>query len=391
MYKVLDLFAGCGGISQGFEKAGFNIIAANEINKTACETYSFNHKKTKLIKGDVTDNEIKNEIISFSKKNKCDIIVGGPPCQAYSVAGLRKPNDPRGKLFEDYLEIVNKVKPKLFIIENVKGLLSIETEKDNLDEDQLKKIKKLEDLEDLKIKLLKLRKQARNSDNFEFNTIDEKNLYETKEEIKSLKIEIKELREKLIDKIKRRFEKIGYITDFKVLNSADYGVPQTRERVILIGVKKSLNKKIIFPIETHSKNQKNNLKKWITVKEAISDLEKKKEDIKFNHIFMKHKSEFIEKIKKTPQGKSVLNNYNNAFFRNPENEPSRTVKENHGAVLVHYKKNRTMTPRELARLQSFSDEFIFCGSKKEILVQIGNAIPPKLGEALAKNCIKILN
>lgn len=390
MYKVLDLFAGCGGISQGFEKMGFDIIAANELNETGCKTYSLNHKKTKLFQGDITCENIKKEIIQFSIKKKCDIIVGGPPCQAYSIAGLRKPNDPRGKLFEDYIEIVNKVQPKLFIMENVKGLLSIETEKDNLDKYQLKKIKKLEDLEDLKIKLLKLRKQARNSGNFEFNKIDEVNLDNTKEEIKSLKTEIKELREKLIEKIKRRFENIGYITDFKVLNSADYGVPQTRERVILIGIKKSLKKKIIFPIETHSRNQKDNLKKWITVKEAIFDLENRGEDIEFNHIFMKHKPEFIEKIKKTPQGKSVLNNYNNAFFRNPENEPSRTVKENHGAVLIHYKQDRTMTPRELARLQSFSDDFKFIGSKKEILIQIGNAIPPKLGEALAKNCINIL-
>ena len=109
------------------------------------------------------------------------------------------------------------------------------------------------------------------------------------------------------------------------------------------------------------------------------------EDPSINHVFTSHGKEFLEKIKKTPIGKNVFGNYSDAFFRCPPNEPSRTVKENHGGVFIHYSQNRVMTPRELARLQSFPDDYIFKGSKSSILKQIGNAVPVKLAEAIANS------
>jgi len=124
-YKVLDLFAGCGGLSKGFELAGFNVVAGNDILDHAGETYKRNHPNTKFFLGDITDEEMKKQIISYMKENGCDVIVGGPPCQAYSLAGLRDPNDPRGKLFEEYVEIVKKLQPKIFVMENVKGILNM--------------------------------------------------------------------------------------------------------------------------------------------------------------------------------------------------------------------------------------------------------------------------
>ena len=125
MLKVIDLFSGCGGFSKGFEDAGFEIVAANDIFKEAAETYKHNHPSTKFIFGDITKQEIKDEIISTAKELGCDGIIGGPPCQAYSTSGNRDPNDPRGKLFEEYIEIVNKVKPSFFVMENVRGILSM--------------------------------------------------------------------------------------------------------------------------------------------------------------------------------------------------------------------------------------------------------------------------
>lgn len=389
-YKVLDLFAGCGGLSKGFEQAGFDIVAGNDILEHAGKTYQRNHQNSKFFLGDITDPKMKKQIIDYMKEKGCDVIIGGPPCQAYSMAGLRDPNDPRGRLFEEYVEIVKELQPKIFVMENVKGILTMKHESDDLQEKNKKEIQELRDAEKERAELLLLRKQSKNnSEKFKFTNLEEKRLEDLKERVRELKSKMESHQEKVTDKIIKRFKKLGYDVEFKLLNSANYGVPQKRERVIFIGRKD--NKKITHPEPTHSENGENGLKKWKTIKEAIGDLENKEEDIKFNHILTYHNAEFLEKIKNTPIGKSVFGNYSDAFFKAYPNEPSRTVKENHGGVFVHYKNNRVMTPRELARLQSFPDDFIFEGSKSQQLVQIGNAVPVGLAKAVAEHIKKLLD
>lgn len=390
MYKVLDLFAGCGGLSKGFELVGFNIVAGNDILDHAGETYKRNHPNTKFFLGDITNEEMKKQIISYMKEKGCDVIIGGPPCQAYSMAGLRDPNDPRGRLFEEYVEIVKELQPKIFVMENVKGILTIKHDRDNLTDEEKKELEELRDAEKERADLLLLRKQHKNNpEKYKYTEADEKRLEEIKDEVKRLKNHLGDFQEKVTDKIIKRFNDLGYDVKFKLLNSANYGVPQKRERVIFIGKKK--NGKITHPEPTHSENGENGLKKWVSVKEAIGDLEDKKEDINFNHIMTSHSEEFTEKINNTPIGKSVFGNYSDAFFKAYPDQPSRTVKENHGGVFVHYKHNRVMTPRELARLQSFPDDFIFEGSKNKQLVQIGNAVPVGLAKAIAEHIKKLIN
>lgn len=389
-YNVLDLFAGCGGLSKGFELAGFNIVAGNDILEHAGKTYQRNHPNTKFFLGDITNQKIKKQIIEFMKEKGCDVIIGGPPCQAYSMAGLRDPNDPRGRLFEEYVEIVKELQPKIFVMENVKGILTMKHERDNLSEEEKKELEELRNAEKERAELLLLRKQNKNnSEKFKWNQADEKRLGELKEKVFELKHRLGNYQEKVTSKIVKRFKKLGYDVEFKLLNSANYGVPQKRERVIFIG--KKSNGKINHPEPTHSEEGKDGLKKWLSIKEAIGDLEDKKEDIKFNHILTSHNEEFTEKIKKTPIGKSVFGNYSDAFFKSYPNQPSRTVKENHGGVFVHYKNNRVMTPRELARLQSFPDSFIFEGNKSQQLIQIGNAVPVGLAKAIANHIKKLID
>ncbi len=388
-YKVLDLFSGCGGLSKGFDLAGYEIIAGNDILEYAGKTFQRNHPKSKFFLGDITDHKIRNKIINYMKEKGCDVIVGGPPCQAYSLAGLRDPNDPRGRLFEEYVEIVKKLQPKVFVMENVKGILTIKHDKEGLNKKEQKELNELRELEKEKAGLLLLRKQNKNnSEKYNYNKYDEKYLENLKVEIKKLKDHLGDYEEKVTTQIIRRFNKLGYDVEFKLLNSANYGVPQRRERVVFIGKKK--NGPIIYPNPTHSENGEEKLKKWISVKEAIEDLENKKEDKGFNHIFTKHKKEFENRIKKTCLGKSVFGSYSDSFFRAYPNMPSRTVKENHGGVFVHYKNNRVMTPRELARLQSFPDNFIFEGSKSQQLIQIGNAVPPLMAKEIAKSVKKLI-
>ena len=389
-YKVLDLFSGCGGLSKGFELAGFNIVAGNDILDHAGKTYKRNHPNTKFFLGDITNKDMKKQIISYMKEKGCDIIIGGPPCQAYSIAGLRDPNDPRGKLFEEYVEIVKELQPKIFVMENVKGILTMKQDKDDLKKEEVKELEELKEAEKERAELLLLRKQNKNnSEKFKFSNVNEKRLEKIKEEAKRLKNNLGNYQEKVTDKIIKRFDEIGYDIKFKLLNSANYGVPQKRERVIFIGKKK--NGKITHPEPTHSENGERGLKKWVTIKKAIGDLEDKKEDINFNHILTTHNKEFTAKIINTPIGKSVFGNYSDAFFKASPDQPSRTVKENHGGVFVHYKNNRVMTPRELARLQSFPDTFIFEGSKSQQLVQIGNAVPVGLAKAIAENIWKLID
>ena len=173
---------------------------------------------------------------------------------------------------------------------------------------------------------------------------------------------ITDFRMKVTDIIKSIFEKLGYKVKMKLLNSANYGVPQKRERVIFIGLRNDIDKEIVYPNETHSKNEELGKLKWVTVREAIDDLKDLPEDKELlQQIYTKHSDKFTEKIKKTEIGSSVTKKYKEAFFRCDPDKPSNTVKENHGGVYIHYEKNRMMTPRELARLQSFPDNFQYKG------------------------------
>jgi len=121
---VVDLFSGCGGFSLGFKQAGYNLLVANDKWKTALDTYSKNFPSVTTILGDVNDRRIQHQIVESCKK-EIDVVIGGPPCQAYSLAGMRDPEDPRGKLFQSYFDIVEKIQPKAFVMENVKAIRSM--------------------------------------------------------------------------------------------------------------------------------------------------------------------------------------------------------------------------------------------------------------------------
>jgi DNA (cytosine-5)-methyltransferase 1 len=393
MFNVLDLFAGCGGLSAGFERAGFNVVIANEFWQDAAKTYTLNHPNTQVLCQDITHTATKNQIYNSFNHITCDVIIGGPPCQAYSNAGLRDPNDPRGKLFEDYVEIVQTLQPKLFVMENVKGLLTMKHYKNNLYETEANQLQKIAQLEQTRLELLNRRKQFKNNpQKFVFNQADELQLQEIVKYLAENKTQSEALKESVVEVILQKFAEIGYQVKYKVLNAANYGVPQKRERIIFIGLRQDLTAPIIFPQETHSANIYDifSQNKWVSVQEAIEDLAEHAESEDFSHIFTSHSPEFIEKIKQTPIGKSVFGGYSDAFFRAYPQQPARTVKENHGGVMIHYKYDRVMTPRELARLQSFADDFKFVGTKSSILKQIGNAVPPLLAFHIAQAVAQIL-
>lgn len=398
MPNVLELFGGCGGLGYGFHKQNFNIVCSNELEQSIADTYINNFKDTNVVVGDITKNEIKDKIYQTFKNTNCDVIVGGPPCVAYSMSGKRNSRDPRGQLFKDYITMVQKLRPKMFVMENVKGILTVNhdkeilTDKEKVLADEYYLIEKQKiDLDEKSKKFTKDKREftkgIQNGYSDKEHSEHKRKLNILKKKLKKLDKNVSQFRISVPEKIINNFNKIGYKVEFKLLNSADFGVPQRRERVIFIGVDTNTKHIINYPIKTHNREGNNGLKKWVSVRDAIDDLKDMEENEDFSQIYTKHSSEQIEKIKKTPIGKSVNPKYTEACFRCYPDLPSGTVKENHGGVFVHYEKHRVMTPRELARLQSFPDDFKFKGKKNSILIQLGNAVPCGLSNAIAL-CVK---
>ncbi|MCK0155772.1 DNA cytosine methyltransferase [Cellulophaga sp. F20128] len=182
------------------------------------------------------------------------------------------------------------------------------------------------------------------------------------------------LQGKVEDKIKEDIAKLGYVVNVTVLNAADYYVPQKRERIIFvanrIGKKNKHPKPLLSP------------EHYITTKEAIHDLVQLKDNAAFNHVRTKHREDMKKRLAKVPEGKSLYDNYSDSWKKCVWNEASCTIKENHGGVNIHPIEPRVITVREMARLQSFPDDFIFKGAKGKQMMQIGNAVPPLLAKAI---------
>lgn len=191
------------------------------------------------------------------------------------------------------------------------------------------------------------------------------------ENVKGLRTMLNGLVEK---KIISDFEEIGYKMNVTTLCAADYYTPQKRERVIFIGNRKGL-------INYHPRPMLSP-EEYITTGEAIADLMEHPSDESFNHVPTKHRDDMARRIMETPEGMSLYKGYSDAWKKCPWDKPSCTIKENHGGVNLHPRLPRVLTAREMARLQSFPDDFIFEGTKNKQLVQIGNAVPPLLGKAI---------
>lgn len=341
-HTVLELFAGCGGMSTGFEMAGLDVVCASDNWPVAAETYRRNHPNTQFVLGDIREKEVKERIVAAFGDRECDIVAGGIPCQAYSLAGKRNPDDPRGHLYEDFLSVVDMLQPKVALIENVRGITS----------------------------MIHPRKPYWNVDAEWLKAVEPKS-YQA-----SLLDAV--VNEDVAWKIIRLLGEHGYYAECRVLNAAEFGAPQARRRVIFQGIRNDLRLAEAYPEPTHGPG----LIPWVTVREAIGDLTDWPEDVEWSHVFSKHNPAHLERIRNTPVGSSLYPNYSDAFYRQPPDQPARTVKEHHGEVFIHYARPRLMTPRELARLQTFPDDYLFCGPKGKVLVQIGNAVPPLLAKAV---------
>lgn len=337
---AISFFAGCGGLCYGITAAGFNIVASNELMEEYREIYKLNFPNARFLSNDIRDiseAEIDELLKDFPN---IELFVGGPPCQGFSLAGKRDVKDQRNTLFQYYLKIANKVRPKVILMENVRLLTSMKTPEG---------------------KLVK-------------------------------------------DEIIKTFDEIGYLGQFFIVNASDYAVAQNRERVLFIGVRKDLNMKpqMLPPLCGEKNDIFSMVIPKFTFGDAVSDLEylESGEASAFDkyHKATRHPEHVIRWLYNVPQGKSAHDNedpnlrppsgYNTTYKRQIWTEPGCTVTTNFNMISggnnVHPIATRALTIREALRLQSFPDSFKFKGKEGDIRTTIGNAVPPLLAYNVAK-------
>lgn len=340
-YNVVSLFSGCGGMDLGFigdfkflnkyyEKNPFELVFANDIFKQATEVYEANFGHKPLLKS-IDDVNLDEDLPQV----EVDVVLGGFPCQSFSYAGKRKGlEDPRGQLYLQMIRVINHYKPKMFVAENVDGI--------------------------------------RNANKGTCSTLSPSAL----------------------DIILQDFEDTGYNVQYRVLNAADYGVPQMRRRVIILGIRKDLgnNEDVFYPEPLHDETGDITGRPWLTAKDGIDDLWDK-----INHpTIPNHTIKDYSKAKFYPGRKMQGNN------RIKENRPAPTIRaEHHGNIEAHYRTTledpedmkgwRRLSVRECARLQSFPDTYNFTTSASAAYKMIGNAVPPVLAWHIAKSVCYTLN
>lgn len=394
-YTFIDLFAGCGGLSEGFYKLGYKALAHVEIDKYCCETlrermkyygYSSEDVDKSVIHQDITSEAVINQLHNAVGDHSVDLIIGGPPCQAYSSAGRARDfngmkKDPRNFLFEHYVKILNEFLPKFFVFENVTGILTA------------------------------------NVNN-----------------------------ELIINKVFAELGKNYKLADTSRLefNTAEYGVPQTRRRIIIMGIRNDLSimpeelydslKKTHYLPEQHPESSK--LKKFVSVREAIGDLPvipqgnkqkimpfsysdetdfiswvKSDSDKLYDHVCRTQNATDTERYQEMARNHWTFEElllhrpdlqhekqrvFGNSYVVQSWDNPARTIiahlcKDGNQFIHPDYEQGRSISVREAARLQSFPDDFRFCGAMTQQFKQIGNAVPPLFAYHIAKSLKKFLS
>ena len=364
---LIDLFCGAGGLSLGFEMANFRVNLAIEIEENYYRAYKRNHPETLSLNKDITELKCKEISDKFLQNKAIEGIIGGPPCIGFSTVGNRRPDDPRNMLIFYFIQWVKYFKPKFFVMENVPGILSMG-------------------------------------------------------------------KGKVVEKVVNLYREIGYTCKMEILLAADYGVPQLRQRVFFIGTQdKSVHSLKIQKTNINATQKKsdlgdNALPSYLTVQDAISDIlnidpfTKKRTDDMIKKYSCQPKTRYQKYLRKNstglydhfapnhselvrnrishikpgfnhsslPKEYQLKGGYPNIYGRLKLNTPADTITGNCGCVsapgrFIHPIQNRAISIREAARLQSFPDNYRFCGTTRDKYKQVGNAVPPLLAYAVAKS------
>ena len=395
--RIVDLFSGAGGLTFGFYyqlvdgqfiETDNEFLFANEYDEHAAAAFHANYPNINMIQGRIQD-LTEEQIVELIGDEEVDIIIGGPPCQSFSTVGRRRFDD-KARLYTEYIRMLRIIQPRMFLFENVKGMLSMREQVPAFDE---------------------------NGD----PVLNEKGEQQTVPG------------DLIMDIIRENFANLGdglgyQLVGDEVLDAVNYGVPQHRERVFLVGVRNDILEQVDwhYPEPTHG-NEGN---PHITISEAISDLPEIEEgghadayindpinayqtlmrgenQVLTHHFCGVHNEKMRAVIAAVPQGEGrhyinqlvdrgelpeycrLTSGYANTYGRLVEDRPCTTITNNmctpSALRCIHYAQNRELTPREGARIQSFPDWYVFDGQKGHVTTQIGNAVPPLLAMAVARN------
>ncbi len=327
-YYYISLFTGAGGLDIGFKEAGFKGLLASDIMPQAQQSFTLNYPDEPYLIEDIRKLSIE-KIKSYIGEQKVSVIIGGPPCQGFSNMGNKNSADPRNLLFESYVKIVDAIQPDCFLFENVKGL----------------------------------------------RTMFEGRYFK-----------------KVID----AFLEIGYNLHYSLIDTSNYGVPQRRERIIIFGSK--IKRQFLFP--AYSDSSYGVIKAYKNVGEAINDLMDKGAEFP-NQIALSHSEKVIRRYQLIQEGGKLpkpeelpedirRKNFGNTYTRLDRKTFSSTIVPGNNAFPVHPVLDRSLTPREAARIQTFPDSYVFMGNRRSQCIQVGNAVPPLMAAKLADAVRKFL-
>lgn len=354
--SAISLFSGAMGLDLGLEKSGVDVRVCQDIDPMACSTVKFNRPKARVLEGDLR--KISTEEIlrtSGLKREQAFLVVGGPPCQSFSTAGRRESiSDPRGSLFREFLRVVEEVRPRFFLMENVKGLLSAAVKHRPL--------------------------HLRDGD------------LESEEELGSaFRLVLKE------------FGRIGYAFAYRILDAVNYGSPQFRERLVIIGSRD--NEKLFLPAPTHFQRHQDENLRWVTLRSAIEHLEKRPGPCAS---FSPERAKYLDFVpaggnwralparllKEAMGGAFEAGGGKMGFYRRLSyEEPSPTLVTSpaqKATMLCHPKFTRPLSVKEYAAIQEFPENWQFAGSLVDKYRQIGNAVPIRLGYSLGRTLQSIV-
>ena len=344
---VISLFSGAMGLDIGLEKAGLNVVIGQDFDESCVKTMQVNGHN--VLAGDIREIDPRKllELTGLSVGEPF-LICGGPPCQPFSTAGKRLGiNDPRGSLFMDFIRIIDYIRPRFFVMENVKGIMSSP------------------------LKLIPTAEKNGNAPDQKLGAV--------------------------LDVILAEFDKLRYKTVYGILDAVNYGVPQFRERFVLIGSRD--NESIFLPIPTHFQTHQDKAYQWKTVRDAIADLEFDKGEC------ATLSKELLKFLKMIPEGGNWRDLPENiipiamggayksgggkvGFYRRLSyDQPSPTVVTSpvqKATMMCHPTQDRPLSIKEYARIQQFPDNWIFTGTTAAKYRQIGNAVPVGLAEAIGK-------
>lgn len=399
-YTILETFVGAGGSHLGFKQNGFESVFVNDISKLCMKTLLHNNpeiKKTAVISIEDITKLNGSEILKQVKREpgEIDVMFGGIVCKGFSLAGERSPNDPRNNFYHYQLSLVKAIKPKISIIENVPGIMNAEILASNVPQDIRKRVDELwQELENYK----GYKANARKNNVVTKELEDQGKTLREKKDAIVLELKNKKYLISVREDILSIYEKMGYTVYQKVLNSAWFGAATKRDRIIIVAVRNDINIEFAYP-EAERKTEK----EYKTVGEALAEINYNIDDS--DNIPMNHANKTVERFKyvgegqnlaqlidKLPEELKISKFYSRgSTMRLDSKKCSPTLVPGHSNFPIHPFEDRCITVREAATITGFPLDYKFFGSHTQRCEQVGNAVPPPLSRAIAKQCKALLD